>query len=228
MPRTARVAPGGMVFHVLNRANNRDSIFEQDEDYLAFLRVMEATLQKKPMRILAFCLMPNHWHLLLWPERDGELGAFMQALTTTHVRRWRLNRQSVGDGHVYQGTYKSFPVQDDDHFHTVCRYVERNALRANLVERAEDWRWGTLWQRRQRFCPEGYPTLSDWPLARPRNWVALVNRAETEAEMEALRTSVLRGRPFGSEHWQRRTAKRLGLESTFRSRGRPKKKTRRV
>jgi len=101
--------------------------------------------------------------------------------------------------------------------------VERNALRANLVERAEDWRWGSLWERRQRTLPEDYPPLSDWPLIRPRNWTALVNRVETEAELEALRKSVTRGRPFGSEIWQKRAAKRLGLESTFRSRGRPKK-----
>jgi putative transposase len=127
-----------MVFHVLNRANNRDEMLERDEDYLAFLRVLGDTLQKKPMRILAYCLMPNHWHLLLWPERDNDLGNFMQALTTTHVRRWRLHRRTVGEGHLYQGTYKSFAVQDNDHFYTVGRYVERNALRANLVQRAEE------------------------------------------------------------------------------------------
>ena len=225
MPRTARIAPGGMVFHVLNRANNREKIFEKDEDYLAFLRVMRDTLEKKPMRIVGFCLMPNHWHLLLWPERKDELAEYMQTVTTTHVRRWRLHRQSVGQGHLYQGPYKSFPVEDDNHFYTVCRYVERNALRANLVERAEDWLWGSLWQRRQRHPPEDYPPLHDWPLPRPRNWVAKVNQAETKAELAALRASVTRGRPFGSEAWQKRTAKRLGLESTFRPRGRPRKKS---
>ena len=223
MPRTARVAPGGMIFHVLNRANNRAPMFEKDQDYLAFLRVMRDTLAKKPMRILSFCLMPNHWHLVLWPQRDGELAAFMQAVTTMHVRRWRLNRHSVGEGHLYQGTYKSFPVQDDDHFLAVCRYVERNALRGNLVERAEHWLWGTLWQRHQRVSPEDYPAIHEWPLPRPRNWTSLVNRAQTKAELDALRTSVTRGRPFGSDAWQKRTAKRLGLESTFRSRGRPRK-----
>lgn len=216
-----------MVFHVLNRANNRDEIFAKDEDYLAFLRVLRDVLEKKPMRILAFCLMPNHWHLLLWPKRDGELGEFMQTATTTHVRRWRLNRRSVGEGHLYQGTYKSFPVQSDDHFYTVCRYVERNALRSQLVKRAEEWRWGSLWQRRQRGSPansllEEYPLLHDWPLPRPRNWAAWVNRVQTKAELEVLQTSVNRGRPFGSESWQKRTAKRLALESTFRPRGRPK------
>ncbi len=129
----------------------------------------------------------------------------------------------MGEGHLYQGTYKSFPVEGDEHFYAVCRYVERNALRAKLVARAEDWPWGSLWQRRQRSVGEDYPLLGDWPLPRPRAWTALVNRAETEAELNALRMSVLRGRPYGSEAWQRRTAKRLGLEATFRPRGRPKK-----
>lgn len=161
----------------------RDPMFEKAEVYLAILRVLRDTLEKKLMRILA----------------------------------------NVGEGHLYQGTYKSFPVQDDDPFYSVCRYVERNALRANLVQRAEDWCWGSLWQRRQRARLEDYPPLSDWPLNRPRDWTALVNRPPTEAEVEALRTSVTRGRPFGAEAWQKRTAKRLGLESTFRSRGRPKR-----
>jgi putative transposase len=223
MPRTARIAPGGMIFHVLNRANNRDQIFATPGDYLAFLRVLRDSLDKKPMRILSYCLMPNHWHLILWPRKDGELGEFLQTITTTHVRRWRLYRQSVGGGHLYQGTYKSFPVENDDHYYSVSRYVERNALRARLVERAEDWRWGSLWQRRQRIAADDYPPLHGWPLPIPRNWITLVNRPETQAELDALRTSVRRGRPFGSEAWQGRTAKRLGLESTFRPRGRPKK-----
>jgi putative transposase len=98
------------VFHVLNRANNREAMFEHDEDYRAFLRVLRDTHSKKPMRLSAYCLMPNHWRLLLWPRRDGELGAFMQAVTTTHVRRWRLNRRTVGEGHLYQGTCKSFKL----------------------------------------------------------------------------------------------------------------------
>lgn len=125
-----------------------------DQDYLAFLRVPRDTLEKKPVRIPSFCFMPNHWHLVLWREQDGELAAFMQAVIATHVRRWRLHRQSVGEGHLYEGTYKSFPVQEDDHFLTVCRYVERNALRSKLVRRADDRRWGRLWKRRQRTLPE--------------------------------------------------------------------------
>jgi putative transposase len=231
MPRTARVAPGGFVFHILNRGNERRELFEADSDYLAFLRVLTQTAERIPVRILAWCLMPNHWHLLLWPREDGQLGDFMQRLTTTHVRRWRLHRHSVGGGHLYQGTYKSFPVEQDDHYYTVCRYAERNALRAGLVKRAEDWAWCSLGmtQPAARFTPrhraaaEESPPLSAWPVARPRNWAQLVNEPQTATELEALRASVQRGRPYGSPRWQKRTAQRLGLESTFRPRGRPRK-----
>jgi putative transposase len=102
-----------MVFHVLNRANARARIFGKEADYAAFERVMKETLARKPMRILGYLIMPNHWHLVLWPEHDGELGAFMQRLTTTHVRRWHLHHKTVGCGHLYQGTYKSFPIGEE-------------------------------------------------------------------------------------------------------------------
>ena len=169
-----------MVFHVLNRGNDRRAIFEADGDFEAFLRVMRATQERIAMRILAYCLMPNHWHLLLWPKADGDLGAFMHRLSTTHVRRWHLHRHSVGRGHLYQGTYKSFPVQTDDHFYTVARYAERNALRAKLVTKAEQWRWGSLSQRMGRQGVVEPPELSSWPLAQPKDWAAWVNAPQTE------------------------------------------------
>ncbi|MCZ6624854.1 MAG: transposase [Deltaproteobacteria bacterium] len=223
MPRTARVAPGDVIFHVLNRANARSRIFENERDYHALEHVMADTIQHVPVRILAYCLMPNHWHMVLWPQQDGELGAFMQRLTTTHVRRWHLHRHSVGSGHLYQGTYKSFPIQDDKHFLTVCRYVEQNALRAGLVKTAENWRWSSLWLRLLGKSEQDKPALSEWPVARPQNWVSLVNQPQASKELEAVRLSVQRGRPYGGEVWQRWMTKRLGLESTFRSRGRPHK-----
>ena len=139
MPRPNRVAPGGVIFHCLNRGNDRRTLFDDPQDFAAFERVMQSTLEAVPIRLLAYCLMPNHWHLMLWPRQDGELASFMQRLTTTHVRRWHRYRESDGHGHLYQGTYKSFPVQDDRHFLIATRYVERNALRAGLAERAEAW-----------------------------------------------------------------------------------------
>ncbi len=223
MPRTARIAPGGVIFHVLNRANARARIFKDDKDYAGFVGLLAETAERMPVRILAYCIMSNHWHLLLYPRHQGELSAFLQRLTTTHVRRWHLRRRSVGSGHLYQGAYKFFPVQNDDHFLTVCRYVERNALRAGLVKRAEDWQWSSLWLRLNGDPRDG-PALSAWPVARPRNWLSWVNQPQTPQELQALRRSVQRGRPYGNGGWQKRIAKRLGLESTFRARGRPRKR----
>ena len=112
-------------------------LFTKDEDFLAFERVVEESLRTRRMRLCAYCLMSNHWHFVVWPERDGDLPAFMQQVTNTHVKRWKEHRHEIGYGHLYQGRYKCFPVETEDYFYQVVRYVERNALRANLVERAE-------------------------------------------------------------------------------------------
>jgi REP-associated tyrosine transposase len=223
MPRHARAAPGGYVYHALNRAVARLPLFQKDEDYRAFERVLVEAIAKHPIRLLAYCLMPNHWHFVLWPEGDDDMTAFLRWLTHTHTQRWHAHYHTAGTGHLYQGRYRAFPVQEDDHLYTLLRYVERNALRANLVARAEDWRWSSLVHR---YGGGGDPLrdlLHPWPLPEPADWLKRVNRAETEAELEALRRSVLRGQPFGSEAWQKRTAKKLDLEYTFRTQGRPRK-----
>jgi REP-associated tyrosine transposase len=224
MGRPKRAALGGYVYHVLNRANGRVPIFRKEADYAAFERILGQALEHVPgMRLLAYCLLPNHWHLVVWPRHDGALSDFGHWLTLTHTQRWHAHYRDVGTGHLYQGRFKSFPVAEDDHFLQLCRYVERNALRAGLVRRAEAWRWSSLWQRAQKEKPEKW-LLSDWPIAPPADWAKEVNRAQTAAELAAIRRSVQRGRPYGEESWSRRVAQRLGLESTLRPRGRPAKK----
>ena len=223
MGRAPRAAEGGLTYHALNRANARLTLFEDAADYDAFLRVLAEAVTRFPVRLLAFCVMPNHFHLVLRPADDGGLSAFLRWLTLTHTQRWHAHRHSAGLGHVYQGRFKSFPVQDDEHLYTVCRYVERNALRAGLVERAEDWRWGSL--RRDAAATDGtpFPALSPWPVARPADWVERVNAPLIPAEDEAMARCLRRGQPMGAPDWQEQTSRRLGLESTFRPRGRPKK-----
>ena len=211
-----------MLFHALNRGVGRMRLFLKDDDFEAFERMIEKTLETRPMRIMSYCLMSNHWHMVLWPEREGDLGAFMQKLTITHARNWQVYRRRVGYGHLYQGRYKSFPIEGDEHFYQVVRYVERNPLRAAMVRRAEDWRYGSLWRRLNGSAAQRR-LLSDWPLPRPRSWVQYVNQPQSEAELKAIRLSVQRGQPYGGEAWARLTAVQLGLESTFRPRGRPKK-----
>jgi len=222
MGRPRRAAEGGYVYHVLNRANARMKIFRNDGDYEAFERVLADAVERTQTRLLAYCVMPNHWHLVVWPKHDGELSEFVGWLTLTHTQRWHAFRQSTGSGHLYQGRFKSFPVQEDEHLYTVARYAERNALRANLARRAEQWRWGSLY-RWLRGSAEDRRLLAAWPVPRPAGWVAHVNAPQTDAELIALRRCVNRGSPYGGESWSERAIPSLGLESTIRPRGRPKK-----
>jgi putative transposase len=224
MPRALRIAVGGIVYHVLNRANAQITLFETHRDYEAFHRVLVEAHERVPMRTLAYCVMPNHWHLVLWPHHDGDLSAFVRWLTLTHTQRWHAARETAGSGHVYQGRFKSLPVQSDGHFLTVCRYVERNALRAGLVERAEAWPWGSLWRRECEGEGGMQALLSPWPVARPPDWTRKVNEPHSEAELLALRRCIARGAPYGAERWVSQVAEKLGLELTLRPRGRPRKR----
>src|SRR5208337_608547 len=169
--------------------------------------------------------MPNHWHFVVWPERDGDLPAFMQQVTNTHVKRWKEHRHEIGYGHLYQGRYKCFPAETQDYFCQVVRYVERKALRANLAEQAESWRWSSL--RRVEREDTAFPILSAWPLPRPTDWLQLVNQPQTEAEVSGgvavLRQSrsALQRSQLGHRH-----GPAIGAEWTIRPRGRPKKQSR--
>ena len=221
MGRPLRTAPGGLIYHVINRANAHLPIFKKDEDYRAFERVLSEIQERVAMRLLAYCLMPNHWHLVLWPRGDSDLSTYMRLVTLTHTQRWHAHRRSAGSGHLYQGRFKSFVVQQDDYFLSVCRYVERNPLRAKLVKHAEDWNWSSLW-RYKYGDSKAKALLGEWPVDRPRNWVQRVNRPETDAELQSLRQAVNRGSPLGSTDWVKRVVSRLGLESTLRFRGRPR------
>ncbi|MEX2139877.1 MAG: transposase [Pirellulales bacterium] len=219
MPRRPRFATGGYVYHVLNRAVARRTIFEADGDYLAFERTLEEARRQVPMRLLAYTIMPNHWHLLIWPVGDDDLSEYMRWLSVTHTQRWHAFHETAGTGSLYQGRFKSFPVEEDEHFFTVCRYVERNALRAGLVSRAGMWRWSSLWQRNNL---RGSVSLDAWPVPMPSNWIEYVNGVETEAELAAVRNALCRGSPFGGPSWRHTTATRLGLERTLRQIGRPR------
>jgi putative transposase len=224
MGRPLRTAVGGLAYHVLNRANAKMRIFDKADDYEAFERILAEAVRRVKMRLLAYCLMPNHWHLVLWPREDDDLSTFVGWLTLTHTQRWHAHRHSVGSGHVYQGRFKSFLVESDEHLWTVCRYVERNALRAGLCARAEEWQWSSVW-RREFGDAECRDVLSDWPMAIPKDWLRRLNRRESDRELESLRRCANRNQPYGSDEWVDRVTKRFGLDSVFRPRGRPCKES---
>ena len=198
------------------------TIFEKADDFLSFLEVLIEAKEKFSVEILAFCIMPNHWHLILKPLENGILSKFMAWVTMTHTQRWHAYHHTVGTGHLYQGRYKSFPVQTDEYFIQLARYVERNPLRAKLVKRAEDWKWGSLWLR-QQGSKEQKQMLSSWPIARGRNYLRLVNTLQPKPEVDFIRTSIVKNRPLGDAVWVRKVSQDLGLESSLRNPGRPKK-----
>jgi len=220
MPRRLRHAAGGFVYHVLNRAVGRFKLFPKATDFDAFVRVLSEAHDRLPIRLLDYCILSNHWHLVLWPKKDGDLSEFMRWLTVTHAQRRHACHHTQGTGPVNQARFKSFPIAGDDHVFTVLRYVKRNPVRAGLVSSAATWRWSNLGQR--EYGLEG-PLLTDGPLARPANWLEYVDRPEAERELEDPHRSATRGAPFGGLEWQRRTAKHLGLESSLANLGRSRK-----
>jgi putative transposase len=222
MPRQKRVDEAGAIYHALNRGNRRQTIFHKDEDYEAFLRVLRAGLEKYPVELYSYVLMPNHWHLVLRPAENGGMGRLLRWVTATHTQRHHAHYQTSGEGHLYQARFKSFPIEDDEHFLVVCRYVERNPLRAGLVSRAEAWQHGSLWEWLQRSKSE-HQLLSAWPIPRTANWLQRVNQALSDKELAAVRTCVERGRPFGQDAWVQKTAQAAGLGYTLRPPGRPSK-----
>ena len=224
MGRPKRQDEAGCIYHALNRGNARATIFRKPADFDAFESILAEGLLRYPCQILAYQLMPNHWHFVLRPTEDGGMSDFLRWVSLTHTMRLHAHDRSVGAGHIYQGRFKSFPIQDDDHFVTVCRYVERNAVRAGLVPRAEMWRWGSLSRWLANTEPEP-KLLTPWPIPRSPDWPSKVNAVLSATEVTAIRRCVNRGSPFGDENWTANISRRLGLESTFRPRGRPKKES---
>ena len=201
----------------MNRGARRLTLFDGPDDYRAFVEVLEQATRRLSMRLLCWVAMPNHWHLVLWPEDDEDLSMFMAWMTSTHSRRWHLAHKTVGTGTIYQGRFKAIPVRDDRHFLIVCRYVELNLVRAQLVEKAEEWDWGSA---SKRSAATGLRT-HEWPVPRPETW-GDESAAEATAELGPLRKAIRRGIPFGPDSWREQTATQLGWQMGVRSRGRPR------
>ena len=222
MPRPKRIALGGYVYHAFNRANGRLRIFRRENDFLAFEKILADGSAFFSMRLCGYCIMGNHWHLLLWPRGDGDLSRFMRWVTLTQTQRYHASHGTVGIGHLYQGRYKSFPVQSDSHYLRVLRYIEANPVRAGLVKNAGLWAWSSFAVRRGR---ESAILLNDGPVELPSDWPRLVRMALDPADLSGIANSIRRGAPFGDKRWTARTTVRLKLQSTLRPRGRPKKST---
>ena len=219
MPCRNGLKTADVVFHAFNRAVRGTVLFDSAKDYFAFERIVSEAARRFGLRIICYCLMPNHWHFILWPHEDFQLSKFMHWMELTHAMRWTVSHNVAGTGAVYQGRFKAIPVQTNDYLITACRYVERNALTSFLVPKAEEWQWSSLYSR----CNSRYVIpLHEWPILRPEDWIKLVNQPQTQSEVLALKKALQKGTPFGSKEWQERIADDLGLQKTLRPQGRPK------
>ena len=195
MPRRRRVYPDGLAFHVINRGNRRGRIFLEPADYDDFLDAMATAAARTGMRVLAFCLMTNHWHLVVWPLRSRDLSGYMQQLMNRHIRVHQRRHGTSGTGHIYQGRFKSVAIEDERQLLTVCRYVNANPLRAGLVDKAEEWPWSDL---SRQATKDGTALLSDWPSPRPADWLEMVNRPQSEKMVNPIRSAIVRARRLES------------------------------
>jgi len=222
MPRTRRVDVANIPYHIINRANARMEIFNENRDYILFEKVSQEAKDKFDMRILSYCIMPNHWHLVLYPKKDKDIQLFMRWLSMTHTQRWHSHHRTIGSGHLYQGRYKSFLIQEDPYLLRVFKYIEANPLRANLVQKAQDWQWSSLW-RRIKGNNKQKKLLDEWPIDYPGDYLNLVNSLENKEELRVLRNSVNKGKPYGSDSWTNIIIDKFNLGPTLRGVGRPKK-----
>lgn len=227
MGRLPRAIDDGLIYHALNRGNNRAAVFADDDDHLAFLQALATTRQRYPLRLLGYCLMTNHFHLLLRPEPGQSISRILQSLTVAHT--WRYHKRHHTSGHVWQGRFKSPVIQDDGHLLVVLRYIEANPLRAKMVIDPAEYRWSS-YQRHGMGRDD--PLLSDFPeweelgrteAERRKRWRARVRSEQEESELAGVRRSLRSGRPFGSAEWTDRMAERLGIDLSPRPRGRPPK-----
>ena len=221
MPRTERVDVANEIYHVINRANARVQIFDTDNDYKQFESILEEAVKRFDMKIFAYSIMPNHWHLILSPKVDGDLSKFMGWLTNTHTRRWHTAKGKIGNGHLYQGRYKSFLCQKDNYLLTLLRYVERNAKRAKLVQKAENWKWSSVW-RRIYGTDEQNKMLSLLPIEIHKNYLEYLNEPQTNEELLLIRKSVNKNVPLGDDTWTGKIIDKFKLGQTLRGVGRPK------
>lgn len=220
MPRIARGLADNMIYHIINRGNGKQEVFHKDKDYEAFIKLLQEAKKRFPVKLYGYCLMPNHFHLIVRPELGRNLSRLMQWVMTSHVRRY--HRHYGGSGHIWQGRYKSFMIQEDVHLLMTIRYTEGNPVRASLSRTARDWKWSshneTIGERNKKI-------IDKIPIELPKRWSQYVDTPMIEKELEKLRKSVQRQTPYGKSEWQMEMCEKFGLASTIRQIGRPKKES---
>jgi putative transposase len=221
MPRIARGFIDGFVYHVINRGNGGQTVFHENRDYQAFVDIVKKAKRVIGVKLFAYCLMPDHFHMIVLPARADHLSKWMQWIMTSYVRRY--HRDYGTNGHLWQGRFKSFIVQQDEHLIRLLRYVEGNPVRTGLVNTSKEWYWSS---HRETLGKRLRTVIDELPIELPKAWESSVHTMLTESELKRIRESVNRQSPYGTPNWVTTLCRELGIESTIRPRGRPKKQVR--
>lgn len=218
MPRIARGLADNQIYHIINRGNRRESVYHDKYDYERFLKLLFDSKEKYNIKIYAYCLMPNHFHLVIYTKYSESLSKAMHWISSSYVRYY--NKRYKISGHLWQGRYKSFIVQKESYLLTLLKYVEVNPKRAKIVKRCEDYKYSSAYNRINNIEDE---LINIPPIDLPVNWDKYINDEESKIDIDYIRNSIERQSPLGEELWQVNIAKKYGLESTLNSRGRPRK-----
>ena len=214
MPRPLRPIERGLIYHVINRGNNRQRVFAKAADFTAFLAAIADLKERTPFALFGYCLLDNHFHLLLRPG-DTSISRIMQSLLVSHTQRYHKHHRS--GGHVWQGRFKSPVIQDDEHLLTVLRYIEANPLRAGLADRADEYRWSSF-----RATARARPTSCSTAWRRMKTWCAVPRRAAPLVggrASPAARGDTRGGSPLGSDGpslWRSAVGRAAGEEAGAR------------
>ncbi len=222
MGRPPRNSQGGTIYHVIGQGLKPKPVFRSTEDYREFDVTLAQAVDRFDARLLAYCVLPKHWHLVLIPRKDGDLSKLMAWLTTTHSARWHTKPRRAGTGGLYERRFRSFPVQDTTKLHDIIQFVESHPLRSGIVEEPNDWPWSSVSRRGNESATSG-PMLSIPPVPLPLDWTEQLSLEMSTATLDQIKHCILRSCPYGDAGWVQKTAAKLSLESTLRPRGRPKK-----
>jgi putative transposase len=221
MSRWRRILPDGIIQHVVNRGAKRGLLFHQPADCEGFLELLVDASEHHPVSLVGFTLMKNHFHLLVRPKEGKALSEYMQWLMNAHIRQYRQQYGGRGEGHIYQGRYRSSLVETVPDLLRAMRYVEANAVRAGFVERAEDWPWCSLGRT---ATVSGRPLLDPAMSHRSEEWLELVNTPMEQLDLDAIRNAVRQGLPFAQPTPATDDAS-MSSTPPRRDRGRPRKRT---
>ena len=229
MARPLRITIANLPFHILDRGNNRQIVFHQEEDFIYFLKLLKRYKKELKFKIYHFCLMSNHIHFVLEPTIEGSLPKIMMRITLAYSSYF--NKKYRGVGHVWQGRYKSALIDKENYFIWCGLYVELNPVRAGLVSKPEDWRWSSY-----RFYAFGeidplmeglidvdpyYLELGNNARERQKKYQENVEEVMKEKFLKNIRGKLDEG-VFGREDFIRETKEKFKIKS-LRPKGRPKK-----